>query len=135
MRQPGIFRRLVAEERGGIMGTLIFFGIVVIVIGIVVVDGVSVYYSFRDASNTTREAAELAAETFRETRNETRAAQAAEAFCVQEGLEYIDFSVNREFGNLYEVTCGVDADTYAFKYIPYLKELVHQQSTNSARPL
>lgn len=135
MRQQGLYRRIAAEERGSIMGSLIFLGVVIIIMAIVVIDGVSVYYSFRDASNTTREAAELAAETYKETRDDGRAAQAAENYCIQKGLDYIDFNVNRDFGNLYEVTCGTEADTYAFKHLPYLKELVYQQSTNSARPL
>jgi hypothetical protein len=37
-------------------------------------------------------------------------------------------------GNLYEVTCGTQADTYVFKHLPYMKDMVDQQSTNSARP-
>ncbi|MHB0915888.1 MAG: hypothetical protein ACYC5A_00990 [Thermoleophilia bacterium] len=123
------------DERGSIMGSLIFLGVVILIMAIVVIDGVSVYYSFRDASNTTREAAELAAETYKETRDDNQAARAAEAYCREKGLDYIDFGINRDFGNLFEVTCGTEADTYAFKHIPYLKELVYQQSTNSARPL
>lgn len=135
MGKQGILRRLIAEEHGGILGTLIFLGVVIAIMAIVVIDGVSIYYSFRDVKQVTTDAAEAAATTYKETRNETRAQLAAEAYCVDRGFEFVDFSVNREFGNLFEVTCGTEADTYVFKYLPYLKDMVDQQSTNSARPL
>lgn len=135
MNRQGILRRLIADEHGGILGTLIFLAIVAIIIAVVVVDGVAIYYSYRDVYDATGKAAELAAQTYKDTRKDTRASLAAQDYCVQEGFEFINFRVDREMGNLFEVTCGTEADTKVFKYLPYLKDMVHQESTNSARPL
>jgi Flp pilus assembly protein TadG len=134
MISSGLIKAIWADERGGILGTLIFLGIVIAIMAIVVVDGTSVYYTYRSASEVTSEAAEIAANTYSNTRDEALASLAAEAYCIEEGYEFISFQVNREVGNLYEVTCGTQADTYVFKHLPYMKDMVDQQSTNSARP-
>ncbi|RJQ44534.1 MAG: hypothetical protein C4534_06370 [Gaiellales bacterium] len=126
---------MISEERGGIMGTLVFLAVVVFIMAIVVIDGISIYKSYSTVHNATKEAAEEAAQTYKETRNETRAALAAEDYCINEGFEFVEFNVNREMGNLFEVTCATEADTYAFKYLPWLKDMVRQESTNAARPM
>lgn len=135
MKQGGLLRDILRDEDGGILGTLVFLGVVIVIIAVVIVDGVSIYNSYRAVNKATGAAAEAAAENFKSTRNETRAALAAENHCVQEGYTFVGFNVNREMGNLFEVTCATEADTYIFEYVPYLKDMVHQESTNSARPL
>ena len=117
------------------MGTLIFLVVVIAIMAVVVIDGISIYKSYSAVSTATRDAAEEAAATYKETVNETRAAIAAESYCVNEGFEFVRFDVNREMGNLFEVTCATEADTYVFQYVPYLKDVIRQESTNSARPM
>lgn len=129
-----LIKSLWTDERGGILGTLIFLGVVIAIMAIVVVDGTSIYYTYSTASDVTKEAAEAAADNYSNTRNEARAGLAAEAYCVQEGIDFIKFEVNRELGNLFEVTCGDEADTYVFHRLPWLKDMVYQEATNSARP-
>lgn len=134
MKRDGILQRFIQDERGGVLGTLIFLAIVIAIMAVVVIDGISIYKAYSEVHKATKEAAEEAAQTYKDTRNEVRAQLAAQAYCEAEGFEYVGFEVNREMGNLFEVTCANEADTYAFKYLPWLKDMTHQESTNSARP-
>jgi Flp pilus assembly protein TadG len=134
MKRNGVINNIRRDEDGGFLGTAIFLGIVIAIMAVVVIDGISIYNSYRLVSDATKKAAEASAENYSSTRNETRAALAAENYCVEDGYVFVEFYVNRDFGNLFEVTCSTEADTYVFKHLPYLKDMVVQESTNSARP-
>jgi Flp pilus assembly protein TadG len=134
LKKRGLFKAIWTEESGGILGTVIFLVIVVGIMAAVVVDGTSIYYTYSSASDVTKDAAEAAADNYSNTRSEGRAALVAENFCLQEGIDFINFEIDRESGNLFKVTCGDEAETYVFKHLPYLKDMVYQESTNSARP-
>jgi hypothetical protein len=134
MKLDGLITSIKTDERGGFLGTAIFLGIVIAIMAAVVIDGTSIYHTYNSAKAATEEAAEMAADHYSNNRNEALAGLVAEQHCVEEGFDFIDFQVNREMGNLFEVTCGAEAETFAFKHLPYLKDMVYQESTSSARP-
>lgn len=132
MRLKAPFRRLASDETGSFMSNLVFFAVVVAIIAVFVIDGSSVFYANQAAAEGAQEAANLAMVEYRNTHSEARAETAAGEYCEAKDLEFLEFRINRDRGSTFDVTCGKDATTYAFKYIPVLKDLIPQESRKTS---
>lgn len=132
MRLTSPFRNLATGENGSFMSNVIFLAVVVAIIAVTVIDGTSVFYANQSAAEGAQEAANLALVEYRTSHSEGRAEIAAGEYCESKDLEFIDFRINRDEGSTFDVTCGMEAKTYAFKYIPVLKELIPQESRKTS---
>lgn len=128
-------RDLLRGEDGSFMGNVIFLAIVIAIVGIIVIDGTAVFYVSQSVGETTQVAANLAADEFKLTQSDIRAENAAADHCEAKELEFMKFKVNWEEGHTFDVTCGRDVETYVFKYLPFLDELLHQQATKTSQAL
>jgi hypothetical protein len=121
--------RFLHEESGSLMGNVIFFGIIALIIGIVVIDGISVFSTYRRVSEVTERAGDQAKYVFDTEKSDIKAENAAADVCEAEGMVFQNFEVRIEYGHTYMITCSDEAHTYFFKYIPKLKDLTRQEST------
>ena len=128
-------RELIHGEDGSFLSTAVFLGIIVAIIAVAVVDGTSCLYAKNAADDITQEAADAAFNDYQIYSNDARAENVAADRCEEKGLTFVSFRVNRFEGHTFDVTCSKDAKTYAFKYIPVLKELIHQQETRTSSGL
>ena len=135
MRPDTAIRKLIISEDGSFAGTVVFLVIFFAIIGIAIIDGSSVFYANQAASEVSHEAANLASTEYQLSRSDVRAESAAVDYCEAKGLEFINFQVNLPPGHSYTVTCAKDAKTYVFKYLPYFKEIIHQEDTNTSSSL
>lgn len=126
------FRRLAASEDGSFMSTAVFLAVVVAIIAVIVIDGSSVFYANQVAADGAQEAANLAQVEYRASHSDARAESAAADSCEEKDLEFIAFKVNREAGHTFDVTCGKQANTYAFKSIPFLKDMIPQEARKTS---
>lgn len=133
MRPTASFRKLAADENGSFMNTVVFLAVVIAIIAVIVIDGSSVFYANQAAAEGAQEAANLAIVEYRTSHSDARAEIAAADYCEAKDLEFIDFKINRDQGRTYDVVCGKQATTYAFKYIPFFKELIPQESLQTSR--
>ncbi|MBE0428719.1 MAG: hypothetical protein IBX61_02475 [Thermoleophilia bacterium] len=107
-------------------------GIIIAVMAVTIIDGTAVYYAYKAATEVTKEAAGSARQEYRLHRNEFRSGQVAVDHCEGKGLEFIEVRKLPELsGDAFEVTCGADAETIAFKHLPWLNGLVHQRVSSS----
>ena len=125
----GILLRLLRDEDGGIMGNIIFLGILTLVIGILVIDGIAVFSTYRRVEEVTDKAARQAKFVFDTEKSDVKAENAAADTCETEGMVFEEFEIRKEYGHTYKISCSMGTETYVFKYIPKLKELTRQQST------
>lgn len=132
MRLKTSFRKLVAGEDGSFMSTAVFLAVVIAIIGVIVIDGTAVFYANQAAAEGAQEAANLATVEYRTSHSDARAELAAADYCESKDLIFMEFKVNREQGHTYDVICGKDAATYIFKYIPFLEELIPQESRKTS---
>ncbi|MCL4474305.1 MAG: hypothetical protein M1455_10300 [Actinobacteria bacterium] len=132
MRPASAIRELIHGEEGSFVSTFVFLAIVVAIIAVAVIDGTSCLYAKNAADDVTQEAANLAFDDYQMYRNDAHAENIAAAHCEEKDLQFVDFRVNRFQGHTFDVTCAKDAKTYAFKHIPILKELIHQQETRTS---
>jgi len=128
MQPKALLHRIATDETGSFMSTAVFLAIVVAIIGICIIDGSSVFYANQAAAEGAQEGANLAQVEYRMSHSDARAETAAADYCESKDLEFIEFKVLREQGHTFSVTCGKQATTYTFKYIPFLKELIPQES-------
>ncbi|MDO8735677.1 MAG: hypothetical protein Q7K29_01145 [Thermoleophilia bacterium] len=132
MRPKASLLRLAADENGSFMSTVVFLAVVVAIIGVCIIDGSSVFYANQSSAEGAQEAANLATVEYRISQSDVRAEVAAADYCESKDLEFIDFRINREAGHTFSVTCGRQATTYAFKYVPFLEELIPQESRKTS---
>jgi hypothetical protein len=111
------------------MGTVIFLVVIVGILAIVVIDGTAIFFASQAADDVSQEAANLALRDFEINHDDIRAENLAADYCEGKGLVFIRFKVNREGARSYDVTCGKDARTFVFKYLPFFKEQLHHEST------
>jgi hypothetical protein len=127
MRFTDQIRRLVCDEDGRLMGNLIFFGIIIAIIGIAVIDGTSVFSAYQIADETTTDAARQAKYEYETAKDDVKAENAAADTCEASGLKFEVFEIRYDYGHTYKIVCSKEAETYVFKYIPFLKDLTHQE--------
>ena len=60
MRPAEVIRNLIRGEEGSLLGNIIFFGVLIAIIAIIVIDGSSIFYASEAASEVSQEAADLA---------------------------------------------------------------------------
>ena len=132
MRLERSFRELLINEDGGFLSNAIFIAIVIAVIAVAVLDGTSCLYAKNAADDVTQEAANMAFDDYQMYNNDVHAENVAASHCEEKGLTFNNFTINRFEGHTFDVTCSKDAKTYAFKHIPVLKELIHQQETKTS---
>lgn len=132
MRRFNLLKELVQSENGSFTSTAVLLGIIISVMAIAIIDGSSVFYTYRAANEGSEEAARIASEEYKLYRSEGRAEQAAVDRCEKKGLAFVDISKDPLLGSAaYSVTCEKDAETYVFKRLPYLKNLIHQRVTST----
>lgn len=125
------YRQSIWSEDGSIMSNVVFFGIVFAIIAIAFIDGASVFYAYQAAGDVTEVAAKRATQEWKLYSNLTLAEKAASDYCEENDLEVVEVKQARELSsNAFSVTCAKDADTYAFKHLPRLKDLTHQEVTS-----
>lgn len=132
LRLTASFRKLAAGENGSFMNTVVFLAVIVAIIGVFVIDGSSVFYTNQAAGEAAQEAANQATMEYRYRHNDFSAEAVAADYCSQKEMNFISFEINREAGHTYTVKCGRDATTYVFKYIPFFKELIPQESSKTS---
>ena len=132
MGPAATMRNYLTSEDGSFMNTVVFLAIVIIFIGIIVIDGTSVFYANQAASDGSQQAANLAALEYRESHNDARAETAAGDYCEEKELDFLEFNVNLTAGHTFDVVCGKPAKTYTFKYLPGLKDLTYQESRSTS---
>lgn len=134
MRIMTTLKELGKGEDGGFLGTAIILALVFAVMGIIIIDGTSVYYTWQSANDVTEQAARLAAFTYNETRSDSQAENKAADLCEENGMVFTEFRVNR-YGHTFDIGCSKDADTLVFKYLPVFKDLIHQDVKKSSDSL
>lgn len=132
MGPAATMRNYLTSEDGSFMNTVVFLALVIIFIGIIVIDGTSVFYANQAASDGSQQAANLAALEYRESHNDARAETAAGDYCEEKELDFLEFNVNLTAGHTFDVVCGKPAKTYTFKYLPGLKDLTYQESRSTS---
>lgn len=132
MGPAATMRNYLTSEDGSFMNTVVFLAIVIIFIGIIVIDGTSVFYANQAASDGSQQAANLAALEYRQSHNDARAETAAGDYCEEKELDFLEFNVNLTAGHIFDVVCGKPAKTYTFKYLPGLKDLTYQESRSTS---
>lgn len=120
-------RRLLGDEDGRLMSNLIFFGALFAIIGIIVIDGTSVFHTYQSVDDITIDAARQAKYEYDTNKDDIKAENAAADACEEKGLEFEVFEIRYDFGHTYKIVCSKDAKTYVFKYIPYVKDVTHQE--------
>ncbi|MHB1326380.1 MAG: hypothetical protein ACYDGS_10085 [Thermoleophilia bacterium] len=128
-------RKYLTSEDGSFMNTVVFLAIVIIFVGIIIIDGTSVFYANQAAGDGSQKAANLAALEYRQSHNDARAETAAGDYCEEKELDFLEFNVNRTSGHTFDVVCGKPAKTYTFKYLPGLKDLTYQESRSTSSSL
>lgn len=119
------------HEEGSIMSNVVFFGILIAIIAVAVLDGASVLQANRAVNDSTMIAATKASEEWGLYGNLTRAQNVALDYCEEYGLEAVEVRQVRELSpDAFSVTCAKDAQTYVFKYLPVLKDIIHQEETS-----
>jgi Flp pilus assembly protein TadG len=132
MSPAATIRKYLTSEDGSFMNTVVFLAIVIIFIGIIVIDGTSVFYANQAVSDGSQQAANLAFQEYRLSHSDTRAETAAADYCEQKELDFLQFSVDITGGHTFDVVCGKPAKTYTFKYLPGLKDLTYQESRKTS---
>lgn len=133
MRPSTLLKELVHKEDGSFTSTAVLLVMVIAIMATAIIDGSSVFYTYRVANEGSEEAATIATEEYKLYRNEVRAEQAAVDRCEQKGLEFVEIHKEPLLGaGSYSVTCEKDAGTYVFKRLPYLKDLIHQRVTSTS---
>lgn len=122
-----IWKNKLAGEAGSLTGNLIFFGIIVLIIGITVIDGLSVFSTYQLVDETTREAGRKAKYEYETDKNDVAAENAAADHCEAKGLVFQEFVIRYDYGHTYKIVCSKEAHTYVFKHIPWIKDLAHQE--------
>ncbi len=127
MRSP--VSKLTSEE-GSFTSSLVFLAIIFAIIAIFIIDGVSVFRAYSASGAVAKDAAHAAVLDYNQNRSDDHAQDVAARYCQDRGFTFIGFEVN-PVGHSYKVTCGADAKTYVFRYIPGLKDQVHQQNSGT----
>lgn len=130
MRIITTMKEIGKREDGEFIGTAIILAVVFAVMAVIVIDGASVYYTWQSANDVTEQAARLASFEYNETRNDVQAENRAADYCEENGMVFLEFSINR-YEHAYNIACSKDADTIVFKYLPVLKDLIHQEAKKS----
>lgn len=119
------------SEDGSIMSNVVFFGILIIILAIVFIDGAAVFYAYEATGDATEIAAKRASEEWKLYGNLALAQKAASDYCEENGLAVVEVKRVIDLGgNAFSVTCVKDADTYVFKHLPRLKDMTHQEVTS-----
>lgn len=126
----GNIRRLLAEEDGGFLANVIFIVVVIAVVAVIFLDSASVYSAYARAGEAADESARLAYIEYEDSRNLYLAEVIAQQYCEDSGLQFVAFEDLTREGLDFSVTCGSDADTIVFRYLPALKDLTHQEVTS-----
>ena len=132
MRFIASIRNLAGDDSGSFMSTAVFLALVIAIIAVIVIDGSSVFYANQAAAEGAQEAANLASVEYKNSHSVARAEAAAADYCEAKELQFLEFRINRDRGSTFDVTCGKEATTYAFKYIPVLKEMIPQESRKTS---
>ena len=129
-RGPG--PRLVREEEGGLIVSLIIKAAVVAVVVLLVLDSISVINAYKSSDNGTDGAANAALTEWKASKSDYAARDAAVSYCQSQGLTFEDFQVLSDPEHGYQVTCSKDAGTRLFGHIPGLSKMTHQSVSNRA---
>jgi len=124
--------RFLREENGSFMSTAVFLAIIAVIVAIAVIDGGRCLNANRAAANAAQGAAEAAFKDYETYSNVPHAENAAADYCESHGADFIDIRPNTFEASTFDVTCGKDADTYVFKRLPILDQLVHQEETKTS---
>ena len=118
---PGACRPGGLRHQGGfIRGAIILF-VVLTVVGMFILDILSVYTAHRTLGEQTRSAAQAAATTYIQFSNDAAAEQAAAQYLSDHGSTLVKIVPNHENGlNVYTVTAKRAAKTYFFHYLAKL---------------
>lgn len=126
-------KAMLQSEDGSFTSTALLLSFVISIMAIAVIDGSSVFYTYRAANEGSDEAARVASEEYKLYRDGVRAEQAAVDRCERKGLVFVEVYKEPLLGSgAYSVTCEKDANTYVFKRLPYLKNLIHQRVTSTS---
>jgi len=128
-------KKFITNESGSFISSLIWVVVIVGILGLLVVDGTKVFLFAATTSDATQEAANMASRDFEINHSNIQAENVAADYCESKGLAFMKFDVFRGVGQSYTVTCGGDAKTFIFKYLPVLKNQLHHESTATSSGL
>ncbi len=110
--------------------------IVIVVIGIIVIDGFSIFMTYQSVRDDAMRAARAATVEYAQTTDLKAAQLAAEQALLRSNEKLTDFSSTTSLDGsaVFSVTATGHADTYVFKYLRYLglKKWVNDMTTPSA---
>jgi hypothetical protein len=128
------------RSQDGFIREVIWIAVILVVIGVVILDGMAIFRAYQSADDATAAAREASTE-YAQSLNVPSAKLAAEQYLARSGLEMISFkAVQTTEGTVeFTVTAKATADTFAFRYlakIPPLEDWVerttHPTRTGSA---
>ena len=131
-----VMRRSRWRGQDGFIRENLWLIIVIVVLGIVVLDGFSLYRTYQSARGDALRAAQAAAVDYAQTSSLKSAQLAAQQTLVRSNEKLVKFSSTSSLDGsaVFTVTASGHADTYVFKYLRYLglKKWVNRMSNPSA---
>ena len=104
--------------------------IIVAVVVILIVDGLGMYAAHRIAVEVAEGAAEQAAQVYVATGGSERAAEeTAEGIANEVDVQLVSASYHAATSRWYQVTVTVQPDTHVLGRLPYVRDLLLQEST------
>jgi hypothetical protein len=131
-----VTQRSLLRSQDGFIREVIWIAVVLLVIGVVVLDGIAIFSAYQSADDAAKAAREAKIE-YAQSLDVPLAKLAAQHYLIRSGLEMIDFKAARtDTGTVrFTVKAQASADTYAFRHlgrIPQLKDWV-ERTTHPTR--
>jgi Flp pilus assembly protein TadG len=135
--------RASAHRQAGFVREAILVFIVLTIVGVFLLDTLSVYSAHRNLKAQAGDAAAAAAQEYATSVSDTAAQSAAAGYLEAHGATLVAFRAHHENdGTWYTVTAQTNADTYVFRYIArlpwgigsWMDRLLHPKETNDNRP-
>lgn len=112
------------------MRTILLAVIIVAVMAALIVDGLGMYGAHRIAVDVAEGAAEQAAQVYVATGGSERAAQdAVQGIANQDDVQLVSATYHAGTTKWYQVTVRVQPDTHFLSHLPYVRDLLPQEST------
>jgi hypothetical protein len=129
-------RRSRWRGQDGFIREILWLVVIVVVIGVIVLDGISLFTSYQSVRDDAFRAARAAAIDFTQTSDQKSAELAAQQALLRSNEKLVKFSYTTALDGsaVFTVTASAHADTYVFKYLRYvgLKKWVNNMSNPSA---
>lgn len=115
------------------MRVILYIVVLLLIVGVLVADGASMYGAHRNAVNFSNAAAQQAAQTYVDTGGSQAAVEKTiHDMAINQGVEVLGLSYHQGTTQWYEVTVRAEGPSILLKHLPYFKDHVAQESTSIA---